>query len=102
MTSHKKAQWPLLQIVEIDWVDSARCSGWDSVDSKKREQDVSVCRSVGYLLSSDKEKVRLVSAQSLPPYANVCDGMSIPRCAIRKQRWIRQRNPAGRQRGHRA
>lgn len=82
-----KNRWPLGRRVEIEWIDSALDSGWAHIDNKRRCQDIATCRSLGYLLDANTERVRLVSSQSVDDA--VCDGMSIPRVAVRTIRTVR-------------
>ena len=86
-----QAKWPTKRIVEVDWVDSAFCRGWQSTQSKKDDQGIVTCRSVGYLLDSDDTQIRLVGSQtpsSATDGSTVADGLSIPRVAVRRIRVI--------------
>lgn len=75
--------------VEVDWIDSAFHRGWSGSIEKQEKMTVSVCRSVGYLLSRDAKMVRLVMhcADNEESYG---DGMSIPTVAVRRIRTWRR------------
>ena len=82
-----------LPIVEVHWVDSAFCRGWQTLENKRHDQGIVTCRSIGYLLSSDKKEVRLVGSQGFDHMTkgepDVADGLSIPRVAVKRIRRIK-------------
>ena len=80
-----KERFPLRDRVEVEWVDSAHCGGWASIDHKRRIQGVVTCRTVGYVLERTPEVLKLVMSQSNDAQ-DVADGMSIPRSVIKRVR----------------
>lgn len=87
--THKKKRvvHALSRKVEVEWVDSSLCHGWQSVKNKREDQGIEVCKSVGYLLSSDKTQVCIV--MSVGGVNSVCDGLSIPRAAVKAVKKLR-------------
>ena len=77
-----------LRLVEVEWIDSAFCRGWQSVDSKLKDQGIANCRSAGYLLDQDEHQVRLVSSHDMAN-ESVADGISIPRVAVKRIRTLK-------------
>ena len=77
-----------IQLVEVEWIDSAFHRGWSSTDTKQREMAISVCRSVGYLVSRDKKVVNLVM-HSADKHTSLGDGLSIPTVAVKRVRQLK-------------
>ncbi len=75
-------------MVEVEWVDSCVNGGWrmrqeylDAVVS-----GVSHCRTVGYLLRSNRSEV--IVMQSLNDHGGAADSMTIPKCSVKKIRYL--------------
>lgn len=69
-----------MKTVEIEWVDAISYSNmWVARDSK---ESLALCRSVGYLVKKNKEKV--VIAQSSASDGDVMNKFVIPRGCIKK------------------
>ena len=77
-----------LKRVEVEWVDSAFCRGWQDIDDKRKYQRVAHCWSVGYLLDQNAHEVRLVSSHDREN-DTVADGLTIPRVAVKRIRTIK-------------
>jgi hypothetical protein len=73
------ARWPL---VEVEWSDAHSVSGWDT-PARYRSAGPAVCRSVGYLLLRDRDRLVLMTT------GDVADGLAIPACAVRRVRRLR-------------
>lgn len=69
--------WPLWTRLEIEWRDSHSRGGWDSVKNHRAQRGVGPQRSIGYLLTKDKDVIQL--AQSMATSGNVTDTITIPR-----------------------
>ena len=69
-----------MEIVEIEWLDSQAYSGWMPQKDMRDWNDELLCRSVGYLLREDKDRLVLVASESVHSFA---DGLSIPRVCVR-------------------
>ena len=72
-----------LYAVEVEWVDSAFNRGWGNAAVKTREMDISICRTVGYLISRDKKAIKL-AMNSADNDESLGDGISIPAVAVRR------------------
>ena len=68
-----------LKIVEVEWEDSCTEGGWQRKGIAK-EHTVSKCKTAGYLLSKNKERV--VISQSMSDTGNVAEQIAIPRKCI--------------------
>ena len=78
--------WPnAMSIVEEEWLDSSRAINWVEVD-EMLEEDIALCRTVGYLLVETDDKITVLLSQS--KHGHVCQAMIIPRCAIQSMRVI--------------
>lgn len=75
------------QLVEVTWIDSSFHRGWGSLDEKSKGMTVAKCRTVGYLLSRDRETLKI--AQSLGDADSAADGIAIPRVAVKRVRRLR-------------
>ncbi len=70
-----------LRMVEVCWVDSSSCDAWQSVeDTLTAMRQSMACRSLGYLLANDPDRVILVG--NLNDTGQVCASFAIPRVAI--------------------
>ena len=73
------------RVVEITWVDARSKGGW-SEPARYEKDTVSICRSVGYVLSRDQERTVLIQSES-DSTGNVSDAIAIPaRCIKRVKR----------------
>lgn len=82
------------QIVEIEWEDSASDHGWMSTEEATGGRGTVACRSVGYLVRSDKDVVTVVqNRQNSELHAGVVyrvgEAMSIPKSVIRRIRVLK-------------
>ena len=76
-----------LRPVEVTWVDSAMENGWTGESSMISAVGIAHCMSCGYLLSKDKEVVKLVMSHGTSPSGtSYMDGLAIPMCAVVKIR----------------
>lgn len=73
-----RVKWPLGRRVEVEWRDSASRGGWDSPGAHRARRGVGPCRSLGYLLTMDKDVVQLAQSQSAMT-GDVTDTVTIPR-----------------------
>ncbi len=54
------SKWPLNDRVEVQWRDSAQSGrGWDDVRVHRRDNGIGPIRSIGYLLSKNRDVVQL-------------------------------------------
>ena len=81
-------KWPLSKLVEIEWVDSCTEGGWSSQENYLNRAQPTICRSIGYLLMKNKEKVAVVQTMSSST-GHVADSMTIPMVAVRKMRILK-------------
>lgn len=81
-----------LRLVEVEWYDTAAIGGsWGSIAAQRRETNREAllhCRSVGYLLRSDKSVV--VLAQNWNSDGQCADLVVIPRGTIKRVRRLRR------------
>lgn len=80
-----------LQLVEVEWEDSASTHGWRDPEDATKASGLACCRTAGYLLSIDRKSVRVVqSKHDLKRDPNnlmlVAEVIAIPRSVIRKIR----------------
>jgi hypothetical protein len=82
---------PVRPLVEVEWYDSCAFAGWDTGAHTLERSKPSSCRSAGYLLEHDDE--RLVLAQSIdesePDDERYADVLAIPAAAVRRVRRLR-------------
>jgi hypothetical protein len=76
---------PTFRAVEVRWVDSCHRSGWEAMARRRVEQQVSECRSVGYLLDRNADRIRLVQSVD-ETLDSAAEGLTIPMCAVRSVR----------------
>jgi len=72
-----------MKMVLVEWVDSAFMQGW-MLKEQALTHKFSHCTSIGFLVSEDKEQVTIVQSES--DKDSVGDGLSIPKCSIKKIR----------------
>lgn len=69
-----------LKLVEVEWIDPASWSRWNSREYYENAE-YSECRSVGYLMTKNRDKVVLV--QSLDDDGHgAADGIVLPRKVV--------------------
>lgn len=73
-----------MELVEIEWLDSAEQSGWQWKPS--RGVPAAPCRTAGYLIHESKR--RIVIAGSIGP-DQVMSPLTIPKVAITRRRRLR-------------
>ena len=72
-----------MKVVYIEWLDSYGISGWHDYDCL----DVPACKSIGYLLEENKDKV--VICQSYSEAGQKYSILAIPKCSIKKRKTIK-------------
>lgn len=77
--------FPTLRKVEVEWIDSATSGGWTDVDNY-RDKQAWLCRSSGYLLVKDSEKVIVLQTTSVTGSAT--DAITIPRSCVKRMRYV--------------
>ena len=80
------SKWPLRRIVEVDWIDAASRGRWQNADEHRKAATPIACRSVGYLLTSDSQRVTVIQSQGV--LGDVSDSMTIPRRMVLRMRTI--------------
>ena len=69
-----------MKVILIEWLDSTSSSGWDSAF----DLELSNCKTVGFLVKKDKEKVVVIQSNSDNVHS---DGrFAIPRSCIKSIR----------------
>ena len=71
-----------MQIVRVQWVDSASEDGWQHKANVKHIGKLCLCESVGFLLRRNKGAITLV--QSTGSFDNVAASISIPMGCVKK------------------
>lgn len=80
MKSQKpKSNWQLNKLVIVYWDDACSMEGWEPIEVYKEHGPMS-CRSVGFLLTSDSNRVTLSGTES--EHGQLNQAMSIPRAWI--------------------
>lgn len=74
-------KYALRCLVEVEWEDSNSHGNWGSKDEYAK-LTTAQCRSVGYLLRSDRKEIHLV--QSVDTKGKMADSISIPRGCVRR------------------
>ncbi len=74
-----------MRISIIEWVDSAFCQGWMNRDNAKSHKESRIV-TVGILLFEDDERVTVM--QSLSDKNDAGDGITIPKCSIKRMRQL--------------
>ena len=72
-----------MKLVMIEWVDSAFCQGWMSKDNARNHRESRIVTS-GILLAEDDERVTIM--QSLSDKDDAGDGITLPKCSIKRIR----------------
>ncbi len=73
------------KIIHLEWVDSTSMQGWVN-DYKTPNVN---CVSVGLLVSENKESITIASNKSLGFENAYGQYMTIPKCAIKKRKWLK-------------
>lgn len=86
--SNEERDWPLNERIEVEWVDSCTNGVWAPFEHHLRASKPTTCRTIGYLLVMDNDK--LVVAQSMSQTTfNISDTMAIPRSVIKKMKKLK-------------
>ena len=81
----KKISWPIsTSAVEIEWLDHSGGTGWAKPE-KYQSDRLSLCRTVGYVISEDRDQVTLMQSQDAT-YGNVQASMIISKRLILRRR----------------
>lgn len=78
-----------LPIAEVIWKDSSTTHNWNSRADRARDADVANCRSVGYLLKSDKKAISLTESCD-DDNDNVGCTTTIPKLAVVKVKILKR------------
>ena len=78
-----------MKLVLVEWVDSAFAQGWMHKDAIRNHR-VSKIASAGILVNDTKEHITIV--QSVSDKDDRGDGITIPRCSIKRIRHLAVRN----------
>lgn len=81
-------KYPLTQLVEVEWTDSASRGRWDSLENYKEERPAR-CKTAGYLVVKDRTRVIVALSQgdTHALISTVLDAITIPRgCVTRIRR----------------
>lgn len=81
-------KWPLRERVEVTWRDSAARGSWRSVEEHRSLRGVGPIRSIGYLLTHDKDVVQIAQSQSAMT-GECSDTVTIPRENVTKIKRLR-------------
>jgi hypothetical protein len=83
-----------MKLVLIEWVDSHEGRGWRSVPEIEKTAELLYCRSVGWLISEDKDCLTIASHLSGEKNEGIriygCGDMCIPKCSIKKRIVLRE------------
>ena len=66
-----------MKVVMVEWVDSTSESGW----THDHDLDLSICKTVGFLVKKTKDKIVLI--QSISDNDNVDNKFAVPRVCIK-------------------
>ena len=84
-----KSKWPLKTLIEVEWVDIAsHNNGWMTIEETLKTIHPALCRTVGYLIGSDKLNIRLAMLQTIEDNS-IGMTMVIPKGCILKIRKIK-------------
>ena len=75
-------------MVEVFWVDSAFHRGWTGHEAKRREMSAAECRTMGYLVESNRACVKVAHSVDIEN-ESFADAIAIPRVAVRRIRNVR-------------
>lgn len=78
----KTSPFPYPVRVEVEWEDAHSVNPWMHKDEMSHHLQPVLCRSVGYLVASDKQGVKLV--QTANAEDGVFSGLCIPRGMVKK------------------
>ena len=81
----KKNDYPR---VEVDWIDSAFHRGWSTLETKQKEMNVAQCRTVGFLIHRDRDKL-CISSHLADDNVDAADALAIPAVAVRRVRILK-------------
>lgn len=85
------SEWPLKELVEVEWVDSCTFGRWRP-KAEYAAAEPAHCRTAGYLLKADKQCVTIVQSMGRDMVEPISDSMTIPRgCVTRIRRLGRTR-----------
>ena len=84
-----------MKIVEVVWLDSQGREGWTDKKEMQTWNEDLLCKSVGYLLREENDRIILVMSESS---TSLADGLTIPRACIINLRCL---TPAPRRRSER-
>ena len=83
-------KWPLGSVVEVFWEDANSYNKWHDLKELSRDHHVASCKTIGYLLKSDKREILLVSTQTPENDADGTGTMAIPRGCVTHIKVIRK------------
>jgi len=75
-----------MRLILVEWVDSMFCQGWMHKEVAQKHE-FSRIASAGILIHEDKEKITIM--QSISDKGDAGDGITIPRCSIKRMRQLR-------------
>ena len=84
-----------MKIVEVVWLDSQARGGWTDKNEMQEWNEDILCKSVGYLVREENDRIVLVMSESS---TSLADGLTIPRACIINLRCL---TPAPRRRSER-
>lgn len=70
-----------MRLVFVEWLDSRRGEGWACLDDLRADLQATRCKSVGWVISKDKESLTLAGHIAHNP-EQVCGDMTIPMKAV--------------------
>lgn len=79
-------EFPLNKKVEVEWADATGNVGWRPLVDVE-DQEAASCRSIGYLVFQNKERLTLAMTQGLN--GDVCGSITIPTPWVKKVRQIK-------------
>ena len=78
-----------LNIVEVEWIDSASTGGWRRISLFENEADPVSCWSVGYLVKRDRKQTLLLQSHD-GTLGKGNDAISIPSSIVRNVRILKK------------
>ena len=82
-----------MKLVLIEWVDSHSGRGWQEIEQLKSASELLYCRSVGWVVSENKNTIVLVPHISGEKNVGIklcgCGDISIPKRAVTKIRTLK-------------
>jgi hypothetical protein len=88
-----------MRLVFVEWVDSRRGEGWTRLDELKVGQAITLCKSVGWLVSKDSSSITIAGNIGDNP-EQCCGDLSIPKRAIIRIKNLQEPRFARRTRAH--